>query len=218
MGAAATRGSGSWRLTQVDQQDGREVAFIRGFSDHRASASVRLSRSILASLAVATGLLCACGSTPAVAPLGSDEVNLAAANATYRFEGQDVTLVNGTTEQPVRGSLVNAVVSLSPMQASGELSGHGKFDAVVVLTQTGGKVGTFSYIAVLLADAAGQLASTSTNVQLIGDRVILKNIGVDRGTITVDYLDYNTGQSKQSAPSLVQSRKYKVVAGVLSRS
>ena len=104
------------------------------------------------------------------------------------------------------------------MQASGELSGHGKFDAVVVLTQTGGKVGTFSYIAVLLADAAGQLASTSTNVQLIGDRVILKNIGVDRGTITVDYLDYNTGQSKQSAPSLVQSRKYKVVAGVLSRS
>lgn len=126
--------------------------------------------------------------------------------------------MNGTTEQPVRGSLVNAVVSLSPMQASGELSGHGKFDAVVVLTQTGGKVGTFSYIAVLLADAAGQLASTSTNVQLIGDRVILKNIGVDRGTITVDYLDYNTGQSKQSAPSLVQSRKYKVVAGVLSRS
>jgi len=163
--------------------------------------------------------LSACGSTPEVAPSASDDVSQAAANATYHFEDQNVTLVNGTAEQPVRGSAVKAVVSLSEVQASGELSGHGKADAVVLLTQAQGNLGTFSYIAVLLADASGLLTSTSTNVKLTGDRVIVKSISIDRGTIAVEFLDYNTGESKgASPPRLAQFTKYKMVAGTISRT
>ena len=44
---------------------------------------------------------------------------------------------------------------LAASEASEQLSGHGKSDAVVVLTQSEGKLGTFSYVAVQLADAAG---------------------------------------------------------------
>ena len=58
------------------------------------------------------------------------------ANATYRIEADDVTLVDGRLEVPVApGSATQTVTVLSTRRAYGELAGAGAADAGVVVTQ-----------------------------------------------------------------------------------
>jgi hypothetical protein len=100
------------------------------------------------------------------------------------FEGQDVTLVNGTAEQPVRGLSGERRCKPSPMQASGELSGHGRSDAMVILTQSEGRLGK-PPTSLSCWPALPGADSNQHQRQLMGHRVIVKNISIDRGTIAL---------------------------------
>src|SRR6266540_1588660 len=79
-----------------------------------------------------------------------------AGNSNYSIEGATVTLINGQADQPAApGSASRNVTKLSSFTASGDLDGDGVSDAAVVLINSPGGSGTFSYVASFLSLCEG---------------------------------------------------------------
>ena len=193
-------------------------ALARRRSTRRARAALQV---LLAGLACAS--VVACGAT-GYPPRDAGAVHEAAANATYNgfgtetyaFDARAVTLIGGTSEQSVAGSLAKRVTTLTAMQASGSLNGAGHSDSAVVLTQVQGQSGTASYVAALLSGSTGQLESTATNAQLIGSKVEVTKVTIGGGIITVDFLDHKAGESMDSRPTHSLSKRFGVAEGKLN--
>lgn len=132
-----------------------------------------------------------------------------AANATYTVEGRSVTLSNGVAEEAAApGSATKIRTKLSEMQAVGDLDGDRKPDIVVVLIRDPGGSGTFYYLAAVLNDAAG--VGKATNAQLLGDRIVVENLSVGSGQITVEYLTRREREPMAAAPSVKVTKKFAV--------
>jgi len=149
------------------------------------TASVRFDR--LTAMLVVTLLVLAaggCKSDNGTTALSDSAI----ANATYAVEpapGGTAKLVDGvfTAPSPTGGATGGVTVRLADPRASGDLNGDKAPDAAVVLTaQTGGS-GTFYNLHAVLNEggAANPLAPV-----FLGDRVMLKEIVIKDGRITVD--------------------------------
>lgn len=140
-----------------------------------------------------------------------------AANASYTIEGQSITLVNGSAERSiVPGSATKLLTKLSDQQAVGDVNGDGKPDVAVVLIQDPGGSGTFYYLAAVLNDSTGK--GNSTNVDLLGDRIAVEKLSIDKGDIVVDYLTRRSDDPLATPPSVKTTKRFSIKEGKLAAS
>lgn len=154
-------------------------------------------------LAAATGLVAACGKSPAppaAAPVPAAGAPTAAeaAAATYRGieeAGTDVTLVDGQWEgKPFKeGAVTRPAVGLADDRVlQGDLDGDGTDETVVMLWSGSGGSGTRSHLAVL-DRVDGRVDNIAT--RLLGDRVQLRHIALDGGVVRLDVVAAGPGDA-----------------------
>jgi hypothetical protein len=147
------------------------------------------------------------------APSGVAQIPVDYKNLTYVIENTPVALVNGYSEMPAaQGSASNIITRYFGNEATGDLNGDGRQDAVFLLTQETGGSGTFYYVAAALGTASGYQAA---NTIFLGDRIAPQTTELANGIITVNYADRPAGEPMTAQPSLGVSRYFTVVNGVL---
>jgi len=131
-------------------------------------------------------------------------------NATYNIGGQNVTLVDGSSEiEATPGSASKIKTMVFGVPTSADLNGDGLLDAALMLVQDSGGSGTFYYAAAAINTPSG---AVGTNAVLLGDRIAPQNIEVQNGQIIANFADRLPGQPMTVSPSLGVS-KYFVVSG-----
>lgn len=118
-----------------------------------------------------------------------DELSLETlGNLTYAaddFPDGAVTLMDGVIEIPAApGSATTIRIERTGYAAFGDLNSDGLEDAAVILLTDGGGSGSFYYLAAVVAEEGGGYASVATT--LLGDRVIINDLSIADGVITVD--------------------------------
>lgn len=146
-------------------------------------------------LAVALLAISVVGCAPTGAPDGAQQLSTpaaptleVAAGARYLLdiEGGDeaartITLVDGNFED---AELYEAVGLIPDVQLRSDLDGDGVDDLVVLLVETSGGSGSFSYLAPLLSSAAARPAPAT----FVGDRVALRGWSMEGATVRLDVL------------------------------
>ncbi|XLQ20764.1 MAG: hypothetical protein ACKUBY_03755 [Candidatus Moraniibacteriota bacterium] len=140
----------------------------------------------------------------------SDEVEVGIKNATYRIEIEEVTLVDGKSEEEAApGSATKIVTQTTDFMAEGDLQqGTGAtLDGAVVLTQDPGGSGTFYYVGAIIQQPDGTyLAADGT--YLLGDRIVIKELKVDGRMIHVTYLVREDDEPMSAKPTIEITKQY----------
>jgi hypothetical protein len=158
-----------------------------------------------------------CATMPAGAPDQAVEPDPAAAfeallpNAIYAI---DVTksgyapLTNGVYEEAIMpGSASKTSVRLGVPKAVGDLNGDGEPDAAVVLVAQIGGAGTFFYLAALLNEEGRPRALPAL---LVGDRVVVESVVIQRSRIYVNMQSRAPDQSISEAPGVKARKEFRV--------
>jgi hypothetical protein len=146
------------------------------------------------------------GVTPSVSPLDPS-------NATFRIDGDTMTLVNGRAEREAApGSATKVTTMLADPRTSGDVDGDGRPDTVVVLVYQPGGSGTFFYLAALLNPTSG---GTTTPAVLLGDRIKVTGLRLEGRAIVVDLLDRSAGQPFSVSPTVSATKRFVVDRGAL---
>ena len=157
-------------------------------------------------LALTSQLCLAGGEAPTAAEL---------ANATYAgIEEGPVTLVDGRWEgEPYAegGASRPSAGLVEGFALSGDLNGDGSNEAVVLVWQSSGGSGTFSYLAVV--DRSGGEVKNLATAE-IGDRVKLRSGRIDDGSIILDVLQQGEGDAA-CCPTQLATRTWSMVDGQL---
>src|SRR5262249_12386736 len=96
----------------------------------------------------------ACGTKTKSSSSSNSSVGVALdpANATYGLDGKSISLASGKSDVAIApGSASHRVTTLTSTTASGDIDGDGKSDIAVVLTDTSGGSGVFSYLAAVVS-------------------------------------------------------------------
>ncbi len=134
-------------------------------------------------------------------------------DATYRIDGQAVTLINGSAEASAApGSASKIVTRYFGNDATGDINGDGIEDTAFLLTQNSGGSGTFYYVVGAIKTAGGY---TGTDAVLLGDRIAPQSTQIKDGLVTVNYADRNPGEDFATQPSLGKTIVLKLDAGSL---
>lgn len=129
-------------------------------------------------------------------------------NATYKVDGQLVTLVDGRAEElGAPGSASKTVTQIFGNEVKGDFNNDGLPDVAFILTQTGGGSGTFFYAVVALRTAFGY---SGTNAILLGDRIAPQTTQFTNGEIIVNYADRAVKEPMTARPSLGVSKYLKI--------
>ncbi len=150
--------------------------------------------------------------------LAGDEAPTAAelANATYSgFEEGPVTLVEGRWEgEPYEegGASRPSTGLVEDFALVGDLNGDGSNEAVVLVWQSSGGSGTFSYLAVMGRSDAG---AKNLGTAEIGDRVKLRSGRIDDGSIIQDVLQPGENDAA-CGPTQLATRTWSMVDGQLT--
>jgi len=161
-----------------------------------------------------TGMLLALSSQLCLA---GDETPTAAelANATYTsIEEGPVTLVEGRWEgEPYAegGASRPSAGLVEDFTLAGDLSGDGSNEAAVLIWQSGGGSGTFSYLAVM-GRSEGEVKNLGTAE--IGDRVKLRSGRFDDGSIILDVLQQGENDAA-CCPTQLATRTWSMIDGQL---
>ncbi|MFA6297155.1 MAG: META domain-containing protein [Candidatus Paceibacterota bacterium] len=129
-------------------------------------------------------------SSPAVQPISSPK------NATYKIEGQNVTLGSvGSTSKITTQYFGDEVVH--------DFDGDGRNDTAFILTQNTGGSGTFFYLVVALNTVNGYVGSEGF---FLGDRIAPQTVEMGKGNIIlVNYADRKLSDSFAVPPSVGKS-------------
>lgn len=131
-------------------------------------------------------------------------------NATYRIEGEEVTLVAGSSSvEAAPGSATKVETQITEFMAEGDLQqGSGAtLDGGVVLTQDPGGSGTFYYVGATIQQPDDTyLAALDTH--FLGDRITIKEIAIDGRMVIVTYLDRSDDQAMSDAPTVEVTKKF----------
>ena len=137
-------------------------------------------------------------------------------NATYSIDGNQVTLVDGSSTVPsAPGSASQTVTRYFGNEATGDLNGDGKPDVAFILTQSGGGSGTFYYVAAALQSATGY---QGTNAILLGDRIAPQTTAITGGKIVVNSADRAAGEPMTAQPSVGVSKYFTVNGTTLAEA
>ena len=135
-------------------------------------------------------------------------------NSTYGINDQPVTLENGMAEQEIMPNSATKIrTNMFSEPVIGDVNGDGIDDAVVLLTYNPGGSGTFYYIAAALVSADGY---KGTNAVLIGDRIVPKEMQIERGNIVCIYLDRAPEEPYSARPSREKKKYFRVRDSVLT--
>jgi heat shock protein HslJ len=130
------------------------------------------------------------------------------ANATYSgVEDSPVTLSNGHWQGApyVEGGASRPRVGLvEDFYITGDLNADGKPEAVVMLWQSGGGTGSYTYIAVM-SRQNGDIKNIST--ALVGDRVKLKSAAIEAGEIVLEVLQAGENDA-MCCPTMLATRRW----------
>lgn len=129
-------------------------------------------------------------------------------NATYAVEDNQITLTNGEVTNNASAASGNSYDALlGNVKTVADVDGDLVPETLVTLTYNSGGSGTFNYLAVL--KAGSEVAPTL----FVGDRVIIKNITVTGGVITVNYLDRSDNDPMAAEPTQPKTLTTKFVNG-----
>lgn len=135
-------------------------------------------------------------------------------DATYRIDGQPVTLVNGVSAvEAAPGSASKITTTYFGNDAKGDLNGDGIPDTGFVLTQSSDGSGTFYYAVAAIQAADGTY--TGTDAVLLGDRIAPQTTSIADGLLTVNYADRQRGQDFSVQPSEGKSIVLKLDPGTM---
>lgn len=134
-------------------------------------------------------------------------------DATYKIEGQNVTLLNGVAETEIApGSASKLMTRYFGNEAYGDLNGDQIPDIAFLLTQDGGGSGTFYYVVAALKVGYGY---EGTNAILLGDRIAPQTTEIKNGELIVNYAERRPGEPMSTQPSIGISKYLKVENGSL---
>ncbi len=121
-------------------------------------------------------------------------------NATFTIEGREITLQNGrceTARAPDSATKIRTFVSGDAIE--GDLDGDGDKDAVLFLAHDPGGSGTFYYVAV--AENLNDRYQ-GTDAMFLGDRIVPKDLQIQKGLIIVRYTKRRAYEAMSTAPSV----------------
>lgn len=130
-----------------------------------------------------------------------------ASNATFDFEGESVTLVDGKAVEKDESddAILQTETELLDERAYGDLNDDGKPDAVVLLARSGGGSGTFVYAA---AFVSGPVGYKGTNAVFLGDRIAPQSVSISGSTATVKFLDRKEDESFAVEPTVSVTKQF----------
>jgi len=132
-------------------------------------------------------------------------------NAEYPIEfasSGKAQLKDGVFEEPVvPGAATTTRIRLGKGLAVGDVNGDGAEDAAVTLVVQPGGSGVFTFLALVLNDNGTARPVTSI---LIGDRIVVKSLAIQPGTVIVTMLTRNPGEPMSAAPTVEVRRVFKV--------
>lgn len=143
---------------------------------------------------------------PILARLGNIVYPLDASN------NGSVALQNGLYEELLLNSQTWLRVQLEDLIASGDLNGDGTEDAAVLLTVEPGDGRKLTYLAVVfnLSGEPQPFGSLS-----LGDHLLVKDVQIEIGFVTVTYLTRLPGEAADVEPTLMILHKYGISQGFL---
>ncbi len=133
-------------------------------------------------------------------------------NATFIFDDGSVTLSGGKNEESGEDNGLVEETRLLDFEASGDLNSDSKDDTALLLVRSGGGSGTFIYVAALLS---GPVTYKGSNTIFLGDRISPKSIAINRGVITVKYLDREADEPLAAEPTIEKRAEFVYVTGEL---
>jgi len=126
-------------------------------------------------------------------------------NATFTFEDESITLSAGRKEMAVAGSVLTEEIVLMDEFAYGDINLDTKEDTVLFLARYGAGSGTFIYVA---AFVSGPVNYKGSDALYIGDRISPQSISIDKGVITVKYLDRESDEPMAAEPTVPVSKQF----------
>lgn len=127
-------------------------------------------------------------------------------NATFIFDEGSVTLSNGRGEKEVvPGSAFTEETTILDKFGYGDINADNKEDVVLFLANYGAGSGTFIYVA---GYVSGPVTYHGSKVVFIGDRVTPQSISIDKGTITVRYLDREEDDAYSVEPTIPRTIQF----------
>lgn len=137
-------------------------------------------------------------------------------NATYSgiYEEGPVTLTNGLYEgKAAEGGAAHPTVEyINGGERFGDLDGDGVADAAVVLVESSGGSGVFTYLAAQLNQAGQPVAAGAVQV---GDRTQIKSAAIENGQISLDIITQGPTDAL-CCPTLKLRKSYALQAGQLA--
>jgi len=134
-------------------------------------------------------------------------------NATFQFEDGPITLKKGVaTTNVTPGGEITQDTTLTDTVAYGDINNDNKNDTAIILVQEGSGSGVFFYVA---AYVSGVVQYKGSNSVFLGDRVSPKSISIDKGVITVTYLDRKPDEPFTNEPTVLTTKHYSYTNGEL---
>ncbi|MDO8589995.1 MAG: hypothetical protein Q7R69_01860 [bacterium] len=131
--------------------------------------------------------------------------------ATFTFDDESVTLSAGRNETTITpGSALVEETALLDQFAYGDINADGKEDTVLLLARYGGGSGTFIYLA---AFVSGPVTYRGSEATFIGDRVSPQSLSINKGVVTIQYLDRKADESFAAEPTVPVSKQFVYKAG-----
>lgn len=147
---------------------------------------------------------------------GKAEAVKGALQTSYLLEKEKVTLSNGLFEKPAApGSAAMNRTQVWEQPVAGDLNADGKADAAVCLINSPGGSGTFYYIAAAVYDGNAKNYK-GTNAVLLGDRIRISEIRIEKQIITVVYNDRQPGEPMTAPPIVSIAKKFRLDNGLLT--
>jgi heat shock protein HslJ len=144
-------------------------------------------------------------------PQGAGSIAQALPNAEYPVEGVSTgkaQLKNGVFEEAAApGSATKIRVQLGVQQALGDVNGDGTQDAAVTLVVDPGGSGIFTYLALVLNDQGTAKPVASI---FLGDRIVVKSLAIQSGSILVVMLTRQADQPMSADPTFEVARTFQL--------
>ena len=134
-------------------------------------------------------------------------------NATFIFDEGAITLSQGKFSRTLApNSAIKEETALTSIRGYGDINNDNKNDTVAILVQSGGASGVFIYLA---GYVSGPVTYKGTNAIFLGDRITPQSISINRGLVTVNYLDRKDGEPFAAEPTVPTQKTFEYKSGAL---
>jgi len=135
-------------------------------------------------------------------------------NATFMFDEGAITLSQGKFSRLfTSNSAIREETTLTSIRGYGDINNDTKNDTLAILVQSGGASGVFIYLA---GYVSGPVTYKGTNAVFLGDRITPQSISINKGLVTIKYLDRKEGEPFAAEPTIPIQKTFEYKSGVLT--